>query len=85
MTQPMSIGRIVTYKLSDADAHRINSTTGQANASYAGQCFPALVVRTWDGDHVVNLQVFYDGDGSLWATSRTEGDEAGQWSWPTRV
>lgn len=50
------------------------------------QVFPAVVVRVFDvSDPYVNLQVSIDGNDTYWATSRTEGDGPGQWSWPTLV
>lgn len=48
-----------------------------------GELFPATVVRTFGGT-TVNLQVLLDGNDAYWATSRMEGDEPGQWSWPVR-
>ncbi|GAA4560510.1 hypothetical protein [Planotetraspora kaengkrachanensis] len=38
-----------------------------------------------DANGVCNLQVLLDGNDAYWATSRTEGDEPGRWSWPPRV
>lgn len=94
-----SVGRIVHYKLSEVDAEAINrrrddfdtanpgATGFQAhigNRAEAGQTFPATVVRTFGGD-AVNLQVSLDGTDTYWATSRTPGDDPGQWCWPPRV
>jgi hypothetical protein len=31
-----------------------------------------------------NLQVFLDGDHTLWVQSRFEGTGEGEWSWPNR-
>jgi hypothetical protein len=56
------------------------------NHAAAGQVFPALVVRVFDPSvSTVNLQVILDGNDTYWATSRMEGDEPNQWSWPPRV
>jgi hypothetical protein len=49
-----------------------------------GDVYPAIVVRTFLGT-TVNLQVQLDGNDTYWATSRSEGDDAGFWSWPPRV
>ena len=49
-----------------------------------GDEFPAMVVRTWSTDASVNLQVHLDGNDTLWATSREEGDGPGCWHWPPR-
>jgi hypothetical protein len=51
-----------------------------------GDVYPATVVRIFSpGSTTVNLQVQLDGNDTYWATSRPEGDEPGQWSWPPRV
>jgi hypothetical protein len=49
-----------------------------------GDSYPAVVVRTFGGS-TVNLKVLLDGNDDYWATSRAEGDEPGQWSWPLLV
>jgi hypothetical protein len=82
--QKPSIGRIVTYVLAENDAQYINATATSHNTARDGDEYPAMVVRVWD-DSSVNLQVFYDGSGSHWATSRPEGDGPGTWHWPARV
>jgi hypothetical protein len=79
------LGQIVDYRLSDSDAASINA--GRAahgphlrNLHSAGQICPAMIVRIWGGQPVlVQLQVFYDGAGTHWATSRREGDQPGMW------
>lgn len=50
----------------------------------AGLVCAAIVVRSFGGD-AVNLQVLMDGNDTFWATSRTEGDGEGHWSWPVRT
>lgn len=45
---------------------------------------PAMVVAAHE-DGRVNLQVFLDGNDTLWVTSVSEGHENGQWFWPERV
>lgn len=99
-----SLGRIVHYRLSQADAREINrrrkrfaDAPAQAwgfqahagNHAAAGQVFPADIVRIFADDPkpdtAVNLQVKLDGTDIYWATSRTCGDEDGQWSWPARA
>jgi hypothetical protein len=54
------------------------------NQAAAGDVCPAMVVRTFGGA-AANLQVHLDGTDTFWATSRTEGDGEGHWTWPTRV
>ena len=103
-------GRIVLYKLGEADAQAINrrrhdfmtftrtygrpeepgnpGATGHighfGNAVRPGDIFPAMVVRTFPGNphNVVNLQVHLDGNDTYWATSRHEGGDLNEWSWP---
>jgi hypothetical protein len=51
-----------------------------------GDVLPAIITRAFEGaGTAVNLQVFLDGNHSYWATSRSEGTDHGQWSWPTRA
>ena len=95
-----TIGRIVHYCLNEADAEAINrrradfrtyegGNTGHVghtgNSSAAGQYYAAIVVATFNGADVANLQVFLDGNDAYWATSRGEGSGEGQWTWPPRV
>lgn len=80
MAQVPTIGRIVTYVLTEQDAAAIGAGNGRCNVPKEGDAYPAMIVRVWDGS--VNLQVFYDGDGVLWATSRPEGERPGTWHWP---
>lgn len=88
-----TIGRIVHYKLSEGDVvvidqqqpmYGTDGTRAQRNPVSEGHVYPALVVRVFEPGYC-NLQVFLDGDCSYWATSRVEGTESGQWSWPPRV
>lgn len=56
------------------------------NHAEAGQVFPATVVRVFHPTvTTANLQVALDGNDTYWATSRTEGEGPGHWSWPPRV
>lgn len=99
-----SLGRVVHYRLSRADAQEINRRRKRfadapaqswgflapvGNHAAAGQMFPADIVRIFSDDPdettAVNLQVKLDGTDVLWVTSRTCGDEDGQWAWPARV
>ncbi|MFJ4739027.1 hypothetical protein [Streptomyces sp. NPDC088775] len=53
------------------------------NPAVEGQLCAAVIVRIFNPDSpAVNLQVFLDGNDTLWATSRAEGDAPGQWAWP---
>lgn len=87
-----TIGRIVHYRLSDQDIELIaehrRETDRQGNTAYAGDVYPALVVRVFDIDGVMsaNLQVFLDGPDTFWATSRGYSTETeGCWFWPPRL
>jgi hypothetical protein len=50
-----------------------------------GDQYPAVVVRTFEEGARLNLHVLLDGTDTYWATTRTEGDEPGQWSQPPRA
>lgn len=95
-----TIGRIVHYKLSAADAQLINSSRSTrakregvvsqhlGNHAEAGQVFPATIVRIFDPEGSIgtaNLQVTLDGVDVYWATSRKIGNDDGDWTWPPRV
>lgn len=98
---PPTPGRIVLYRLTDADANLITQrrgTAGPGNPVAAGQAYPAMVVRTFGGGDAVNLQVLLDGFDTYWATSREQGEPPagekqatpgnippGTWCWPPRV
>lgn len=85
MSQTVSAGRIVLYTLNAADADNINHThVMKRNPAREGDVYPAIVVRVWTAP-CAQLQVFYDGEGTYWATSRTEGDQPGTWHWPPRT
>jgi hypothetical protein len=93
MTAP-TIGQIVHYKLTEQDVQAIDEKypmidadgrRSSRNRVNVGDVFPAMVVRVFDADHGINLQVSLDGDMSYWATSRQEGDGHGFWFWPPRV
>lgn len=84
-------GRVVHYRLSEGDVEAIRAnrlragiTSAQSNEVYAGDTYPAMVVRTWGGP-AANLKVELDGYDTYWATSRVEGDQPGTWTWPPRV
>lgn len=97
---PPTPGRIVIYRLADADVDLIAKQRLErglmGNSVRAGEHYPAMVVRTFGGD-AVNLQVHLDGEDTYWATSRKQGEAAegktplpgtippGTWCWPPRV
>lgn len=85
---PTSIGRVVLYTISDADAREVarqrTASRAHGNTVVPGAQFPATIVATGGGP-VVNLSVQLDGQDTLWAPSRSHGDGPGTWTWPPRV
>jgi hypothetical protein len=70
-TQKPSIGRIVRLRLSESDAahamaQRELDGLRAGNTLEAGQTYPAIIVRVFDGSPAANLQVFLDGNDSHW-------------------
>jgi hypothetical protein len=63
------------------------------NPVSAGDIYPAMIVRTWGDrpDSAVQLQVFLDGNDTLWATSVSHHDGPDgnhnhrTWHWPERA
>lgn len=87
MTQP-TIGRVVHYRLSAADVAAIDARSksgADRNFVAEGQVHSATVTAVFGTGSSCNLVVQLDGLVQHWATSRPEGDEPGQWSWPARV
>lgn len=90
--QRPSVGRIVHYKLSAGDVAIIDRDTPRVvdgrtvrNDVRAGQVLPATVTAVFGTGSTANLIVQLDGAGQYWATSRSESDNEGAWSWPPRV
>ncbi|MGH8026820.1 MAG: hypothetical protein ACREO0_08830 [Pseudoxanthomonas sp.] len=60
------------------------------NRAWSGQVLPAIAVAVW-GPKCANLQVFLDGNDTLWKTSVSEqpegfeGTVTGFWHWPART
>lgn len=85
-----TIGRVVHYTLTATDAREIDCRVPSytRNAVSEGQVLPAVVVAVFgppEAPTCCNLKVALDGYGEFWATSRSEGDGPGYWSWPPRV
>lgn len=63
----------------------------RGNDPREGDALPAVVVGVYaeyksvEAPPVVDAQVFLNGPDMLWVTSRKQGDENGQWSWPPRA
>jgi hypothetical protein len=92
--KPM-LGSTVFYTLSEADIPLIEhrspqrqkvehdggaSTVYMRNPVAVGQVYPAQVVAVF-GPTAANLIVQLDGYAQYWATSRSQGDEPGQYAW----
>lgn len=75
-----TIGRIVIYRFTDQEKELKDGKSPVNGADEA----PAMVVRVW-GESCVNLKVILDGEGTLWATSRNNGEGSGNWRWPERA
>lgn len=93
--QRPSIGRIVTYRLSEQDVDVILARRHQANAHgephgngvQVGDEYPMIIVRTFGSapDSAVNGKVQLDGTDELWVTSVHRGEGERHWDWPARV
>lgn len=94
---PATIGRIVLYRLSEADVNylqirryaemqeastRVMPPYHEPLAAHVGEQFPAVIVRS--RSDFPNLHVLLDGPDSLWVVKVSQGDRNGMWSWPPR-
>lgn len=86
-----TIGRVVLYKLSQADVAELEKVSGLRGCELArydeGDEVPAMVVRTARDEatpkDTVNLRLLCDGAVSPpWFVGRREGTEPGRWRWP---
>ena len=80
MQQP-TIGRIVHYRLSDADVAAIHAasdaTRGRRNPVSAGQVYPAQITAVFDpAGGTANMVVQLDGLQQHWVTSSRRGEPA---------
>lgn len=93
-----TLGRIVLYKADyeDNQHHLGGNPPGKVdlpagNAIISGaSVMPAMVVGAWGDEEICNLQVFADGNYSLWRPSTKRSapnslghpSEPGTWCWP---
>lgn len=77
--QKPTIGRFVHYKPSEVERKRMKD----ANNCNESSLLPAVITAVWS-DSCVNLKVLLDGEGDLWATSRSRGENEGNWDWPVK-
>lgn len=85
----------INKRYSDAGNYRKTNSTENGEQFHVGNHFsegeivPVIIVRVWPnefGDKPgINGQALLDGNDSYWVTSKAEGEEKGQWSWPPRV
>jgi hypothetical protein len=84
----------VNRRRADARASVISSSKSGAqihvgNGVTEGDVYPLIITRVWSQEPTeqtsVNGQVLLDGNDCLWATSRQQGTEPGQWSEPRRI
>lgn len=76
MSKP-TIGRIVIYNTTEAQRKEFEKN----NENQAKQ-LPAIIVAVWSNS-CVNLKVITDGKNDLWVTSSVQGEQDGNWNWPT--
>lgn len=76
-----TLGCIVHYRLSEFDLQALDHLT--TNSYKVGDIIPMLVTRIWDKGESASGTGFYDGETTLWLTSRMQGDNVGQWHKPT--
>lgn len=86
-------GRIINYRLSGDDVKEIDVkrrvTNQHGNPVSAGDTVPAIITAVFENEfgpevYGLNLKLFLDGEDTHWVTSRKEGSETGEWSWPAR-
>lgn len=81
------VGKQVLFTLGPGDIAEINRVFPMLlnhrqvrNNVMEGDVYPALIVRVFDSSvTTANLQVFLDGIGVYWATSRLKGKAESQW------
>lgn len=78
-----SIGRVVHYRLTEADAAAIDGALGRRNALKAGHVYPAVMTEVHGAD-CVDLRIFA-GPVDRFHSSVMRGDVEGTWFWPPRV
>lgn len=88
-----TIGRIVHYSLTAADAEKINRSRIHTydkmdlhvgNEVKEGQVFPLMITAVWGDkdDSAFNGQLFLDGNDVVWITSTSVGEGPSKCAWP---
>ena len=77
-----TIGRVVLYNTTEKDREKMRELKFNVQEQ-----LPAIIVSTWgpDENSAANLNVLYDGVGTFWITSSTQGTAEGQWIQPPRI
>lgn len=84
VTEPRpSIGRIVHYSITDAQAAYADAQAGRKNVLKAEKTCPAIVTDV-HGDDCVDLRILIGGQDAF-VTSAMKGRGPGMWRWPERV
>ncbi len=84
-------GTNIACRLSEIPARwPIGAQAHIGNSASQGDVLPLIISRVWPNEFGpdvdgVNGQVFLDGNDTLWVTSIREGQEEGQYKWPTKV
>ena len=70
-----TIGRIVRYRTTEEDRESMRK-----NHQNVQEELPAIIVAVWS-DTCVNLKVLLDGEGDMWVTSSSQGNDEMNWNW----
>ena len=69
------VGKMVIYQCTDEEMETQSKLADQGFCNTQKE-LPAVIVKDWGG--CVNLNVFMDGPGSFWSTSRNAGTNQGE-------
>lgn len=78
-----TIGRVVIYKPTEEEKNTMRAKNHADASCNVCEELPAIVTNVFNAT-LVNLKVLLDGEGTLWATSRPEGNLEGHWHWPEK-
>ena len=86
IAQAVTVGRILHYTVTKADAEKVNPLRSSAAHVHAGKKLVAgavlpLIVTDVDKDGFSG-QLFLDGNDTLWIEHTKLGDGEGQCAWP---
>jgi hypothetical protein len=78
-----TVGRIVHYRLTEANAAFADAQAGRRNVLAAGDTYPAIVTKVHGAD-CADLRIFI-GAQDAFQSSVMLGDKEGMWAWPPRA